>query len=295
MASQNKGERPPRELVVPETMKIAALLAELMPPGSAGQPALPLTPPKDVADEVAAGTFSAPALQIEDLDDFEADAAPPDLVSVGVSHDEPVRASVPPLLPEVSEPAAEASVPMKTSEASNEVPDTHGSTAPTTVPESFPTASELSVPVSAPSLELPPTPVPPPRSDSSALEPSAVGVGQFLRHLNWSNDPAQPPLPTESPIAMSGPEARSTTQTVPQSKPHDPELVPLGNLSLAGFFALVNWTNDPQRVKQPRRADYGLDEQTLSEARKNPFYVIGKPRRPERDSVAEVLAEISWD
>jgi len=38
----------------------------------------------------------------------------------------------------------------------------------------------------------------------------------------------------------------------------------------------------------------GWDEQTIALARKNPFYVLGQPRRAERATVAEVLQEIEW-
>src|SRR5438067_10135717 len=82
MASEEKNERPPKDLSVPETMKIAALLAELMPPGTIG--AKPATIRRaDSMDDIGdlgglgGGNLSTPSLEIEDLDDVEPVAPAP--------------------------------------------------------------------------------------------------------------------------------------------------------------------------------------------------------------------------
>lgn len=287
MATEKKGERPPRDLSVPETMKIAALLAELMPPGTIGQPVPLATKSSEPPDDHAAGAYTAPALQIDDLDEFEAEAVSPSVVPVGASPLESNLAAVPPLLPDAPPTRSKSSPVVQTFEPAPSQPE-----LVTAVANDFQPSAE-----DAPtSPRLPPTPVPPPIDESLRTDPGDVAAGQFLAGLNWANDPTQPPIaPPETP-APGEPEVQATAdEPSTTTKPHDLELVPLGNLSASGFFSLVNWTNDPQRVRHPRRADYGLDEQTLSQARKNPFYVIGQPRRPERDSVSEVLAEISWD
>src|SRR5262245_19613837 len=69
MASDEKKERTPKDLSVPETMKIAALLAELMPPGTISSK--PAIRPTDSLDDIGGNNLSTPSLEIEDLDDVE--------------------------------------------------------------------------------------------------------------------------------------------------------------------------------------------------------------------------------
>lgn len=287
MATEKKGERPPRDLSVPETMKIAALLAELMPPGTIAQPVPLATKRSEPADDQTAGAFSAPALQIEDLDEFETEAVSPSVVPIGTSPVEPHLASVPPLLP--AAPSGPSPLSPVAGSVDGKTPEEADFAASTM--EADPTADE------APTIpRLPPTPIPPPINESLPAEPAEIAAGRFLTGLNWANDPSQPPIAaTPLPLQSADSSVGSTQERSTDRRPHDVELVPLGDLSAAGFFSLVNWTNDPQGARHPRRADYGLDEQTLSQARKNPFYVVGQPRKPERDSVAELMARISWD
>ncbi len=288
MATEKKGERPPKDLSVPETMKIAALLAELMPTGAIGQPVPLATKNPEPLEDAAAQAFAAPTLQIDDLDEFETDDVSPRNVAMSVSPHASDLSSVPPLLPEVPPPRLTTALGVETAEAHPEKgmvervgkEDRPIDTEATTLPA------------------LPPTPIPPPIDQSLPTPPSELAAGHFLAGLNWANDPSQPPIsppPSQPPTSLPERPAEHTETPTASRRAYDLELVPLGNLSAKGFFSLVNWTNDPQKVRHPRRADYGLDEQTLSQARKNPFYVVGQPRRPERDSVSEILAEIDWE
>ncbi len=216
MAQTNTNERSPRDLSVPETMKIAALLAELMPPGiEMGSGNEPISIPSGAEDSVHDGHASVldpPALQMEDLDHVEQE----------------------------------------------EVDETTVTKLSAELIDSKEIRQALEIPVE-------PTPAP------AAVKPMPV--------------PVKVVEPTPAPA-----KAVETT-----SAPLDPELIPLGSLTVAGYFSLVNWKNDPKRVRHPRRADYGLDQQTLAQASRNPFYVVGQPRRAEERSVSEVMAEIAWE
>ncbi len=226
MAQTNTNERSPRDLSVPETMKIAALLAELMPPGiEMGSGNEPISIPSGAEDSVHDGHASVldpPALQMEDLDHVEQEEV-----------DETT----------VTKLSAEL-IDSKEIKQAREIPV-----------EPTPALARTAEPVPAPAA-VKPMPVP-----VKAVEPT--------------------PAPAK---------AVETT-----SAPLDPELIPLGSLTVAGYFSLVNWKNDPKRVRHPRRADYGLDQQTLAQASRNPFYVVGQPRRAEERSVSEVMAEIAWE
>lgn len=216
MAQTNTNERSPRDLSVPETMKIAALLAELMPPGvEVGSGNAPIQLPISDSDSILdtqGSVHDSPALQLEDLDQV----APAEVEDMTVTTPLPEFA-----LPNEPKLAREAPVVDSTPKAATIV------------------------------------------------------------------EPVKPAAPV-APAALAEP-AESA------SAPLDPELIPLGSLTVAGYFSLVNWKNDPKRVRHPRRADYGLDQQTLAQASRNPFYVVGQPRRPEERSVSEVMAEIAWE
>jgi len=217
MAHSNTNDRSPRDLSVPETMRIAALLAELMPPGVEGSDgSAPILLPSNDSDSIHDGQgtiVESPALQMQDLD--EADEA--------------------------------------------EAEDM-------TVTKPIPSFAEVngSKPTPVASLEAKPAPVTPPEP-----APVSAKLAEPLPAVAKSPEPAHPAL--------------------------DPDLIPLGSLTVAGYFSLVNWKNDPRRVRHPSRADYGLDAQSLAQASRNPFYVVGQARRPEDRSVSEVMAEIAWE
>jgi len=262
MASENKNERPAKDLSVPETMKIAALLAELMPTAPAGAKPATLRP-TDSLDDIGGGNLSTPALSIDDLDDMEpvapAAAAPPKVADAGSKVVE-----TPPKIEAPRQPPAPKIIATVTP-------------GPGSKPLSKVDAPKVVAPKMEASPALPPTPVPPPLHTKAAA-PSDESAGSHMGRYNWNKarDVKAPEAP-KPPVAA-----------------HDPELIPVGGLAAASFFGLVNWKNEPARARQPRRADFGLDEQTLAVARQNPFYVLGQPRRAERETVAEVLAEIKW-
>jgi hypothetical protein len=296
MASDNQSKRAPRDLPVPETMKIAALLAELMPPGS-NAPPVPLAPKSEEAlDEAAAGPFSAPVLQIEDLDDLEGEIPSPASVPLASSLSQSDLTSVPPLLTQVPAPTIGT-----TETVASDLPSSASTLSPPE-PESATTLpSDANQPEAATERTAASTAPAPVTDDAIPAEAGAVAIGEFLTKLNWTNSSQKSEVPPDA-TSPAGEALEMTTRQLESARPsrastpaHDQDLVPLGHLTFSGFLALVNWTNDPQRVKQPRRVDYGLDEPTLQQARKNPFYLVGQPRRPERDSVAEVMAEISWE
>jgi hypothetical protein len=211
MTKTNKNDRSPRDISVPETMRIAALLAELMPPGtdmdSRAAPVAIQTEVTDSIDGAASSILAPPALQMEDLDDLG--PAQPDDMSVTRLVDSPVESSG-------TKPVADA-----------------------------PAAAKLA---------------PPKVDETVAAKPT-------------------PPKVDETVAATS----------------LDLELIPLGGLTVAGYFSFVNWKNDPRRVRRPRRADFGLDDQTLAQASRNPFLVVGQPRRADERSVSEVMAGIVWE
>jgi hypothetical protein len=262
MANDKKNDRPPKDLPVPETMTIAALLAELMPPGArSAKPAGTSEPSED------SGGLAAPALQIEDLDDFEPTPAP---------FEPPV------VIPDIRPTTASVVTPVMLPPRQMPTPRITATVVPAAKIEQPRVIVEPTPP------PLPPTPVPPPVPALTAVTPSEQAWGEFISNANWTNVPTRP----EPPKAAPPPPAPEPDKPVTTSL--DPDLIPIGNLAASGYFTIVNWRNEPERAKHPRRADFGLDEQTLAVARKNPFYVVGQPRRAEHATVADVLSEIGW-
>jgi hypothetical protein len=303
MAQNNKSIRPPKDLSVPETMKIAALLAELMPPG-VGDGSTPVSldvAPHDSMDESPSALVGSPALQIEDLEDSSHIEAPPSEMPLH---------SLPQPAVELGRDVPSIAIP----DTRREAPTPNAPTTPVALTN---TPSQRIVPV-APLIPIddeadanatawaPPisdarksghdarpwqTPAPeiPPKAMAEAHDEETA-----VTKLIDSPVPTPPIKQPDEPPASAAPAepAVASTQAI---APVDPDLIPLGSLSVGGFFSLVNWKNEPHRARHPRRADYGLDEQTLAQASKNPFYVVGQPRRPEERNVSEVLSEIAWE
>jgi hypothetical protein len=268
----SKHDRSPKDLSVPETMRIAALLAELMPP--------------DNLDEVS----SAPA--------EEPDIPPVSDPQFGVVEQaaaNPMQTMLVEVMPTMPEPVdpfvglAQAIKPLAAKVGSAQGVDR-------IVPKSE-------------SAQGQPKPAPlsgSAQGESRPLSGSAQGRARSTRITATvtSGPGVLVSTPASEPEVASPPLAPTPAQTVartpssatpPTRRALDPELIPLGGISVAGFFSLVNWNNSPDRVKLPKRADYGLDEATLTHARKNPFYLIGQPRKPESKTVAEILSEIEWE
>src|SRR5262249_22694013 len=111
-------------------------------------------------------------------------------------------------------------------------------------------------------------------------------------------EPGPMPL-SDSPSVYVSDEANSRRDRRPEKAinraPANVDLMPLGNLTTAFFFSLMNWPNERERVRHPRRSDFGLDEASLRLAQTIPFYVTGQPRVPDRFSVAAIMAEFVWE
>jgi hypothetical protein len=289
MTSDAKNDRGPKDLPVPETMRIAALLAELMPPGGFGPPAssgplsiladeLPLSPDAESTE----GPFP-PLRPVEHvpppLPEVKVTVPPPITVTPTTTPSRPTRR----ITAQVVQASAHA--------ASKQAPKVDAVTETPKAPE-----------VKADSAKPPAAPAPktiPATEFKSGVDaakahvaaPPTVLASEIRKMRTQTIDPefVKPTPPAPPPAKPREP--------VPAAKPAVPadDLIPLGDLSVSGFFSLVNWRNDKDQTRHPRRSDYGLDEQTLALARRNPFYVIGKPRRPESQNVASVLSEIAWE
>jgi hypothetical protein len=272
--ADNHKDRAPNDLPVPETMQIAALLAELMPPGA------------------LASSASESATSVK-LDERPVNS----LVSFDDMPDEPAEIAD-------DSPRGIAGAPGSLTVVDSTLMPLVSSPPVAAQPSSLTVVDSTLMPVP------PPAPAPSPRQPA-APPATAVPSGskavastppRFEARLQPGR-PKQPPLepPTRRVEAEPPPikpsvesEKRGPAKATKPSRPAD-DLIPLGDLSVSGYFSLVNWRNDPEQARHPRRSDYGLDEQTLALARKNPFYVIGQPRRPESRNVAEVLSEIAWE
>jgi hypothetical protein len=347
MADEAKNNRSAQDLPGPETMQIAALLAELMPPGGLGSKAGP-SPLSILADQLPGPTAS----EVREMSPSElielappAQAVPPPLPEVKVpptaasvvvtptmTPNRPTRritASVvaantqPPAPPKVepkiekkvepppppapkpdlkTDKKAEPSVPRIEVRAQPPRPQPEPKVeAPPPKPQPEPKKAQAPAPKAQPVQAQPPKSQPEPKveaqTDKPAPQPSAfaspvtVPLTEIIKLQNRKTDAV-----AGKPAATDAPKAKAAEPVVPlpTAVPAD-DLIPLGDLSVGGYFSLVNWRNDPEQTKHPRRSDYGLDEQTLALARQNPFYVIGKPRRPEARNVASVLSEIAWE
>jgi hypothetical protein len=310
MTQTNKNDRSPKDLSVPETMKIAALLAELMPPGvEMGSGSTPVSLQADAGESVddsPSPIHGPPALQMEDLDELaENESASSDDLSRSPTpppaawsalpgkSTRPVRDTAPPAAPAAwqnppSRPVPSAPAPAPIQEVTTPpvivLPKLSEIRTPTGMQQPVSTASpasQESKPQKAPIQETQPAP--------AAIQAEDTTVTKLMERTNRSNNAEF--LREASAVSKAAPAKIAG----PKSAPLDLDLIPLGSLTVAGYFSLVNWKNDPRRIRHPKRADYGLDEQTLAQASRNPFYVVGQPRRPEDRSVSEVLAEIVWE
>lgn len=350
--ADKKNERSATELPVPETMRIAALLAELMPSGGLAGGAKEAVI-KVEKEEAASHPMIElpPPLPVAKLAPQSADPLPP----------------VPPTPEAVAAPRANAptaAAPLTVSVMPEATPRSKTAVAPATAmpklapPVRPPSRGEIKLeaePIRPPSkaeIKLEPAPVRPPSKAEIRLEPPPLRplsnaeirleqqppVAKPVAEAPAAAKPASEPeikkaapLPVKqeppkanapAPIKQEPPKTapvkqeppKAATPAPPRQEPpraaapatherpkaatqaaKDDELIPLGDLSVGGYFSLVNWRNDRQKAKHPRRSDYGLDEQTLALARRNPFYLVGRPRVPEARSVAAVLSEIAWD
>jgi hypothetical protein len=255
------------DMAVPETMRIAALLAELMPSGG------------------LAGGKNADITKVDVAEPAVADEAPAKTAA-------PVSQTTPPLPPVHMTPTA-ANVQAPGSHANLRLP-------PAAMPIRPPSKAEfkLEPAPSKSSFKLPP--VDPPVEAKRPQSKSEFRLEAMPPKAPAKQPPLEPPAESKRKSSFEPPKAAPEPAKSKPEKPAKPaakddDLIPLGDLSVSGYFSLVNWRNDAEQAKHPRRSDYGLDEQTLALARLNPFYLIGQPRRPETRSVANVLSEIAWE
>lgn len=268
--AEKVNERESADLPIPETMRIAALLAELMP-----------------SNGLAAGAKEA----VTKLDKSESASRS----SIELPPPLPVAKPVPEVVAAMAAPTAVAVVaaPKAVTTAPVTVPASPDATAriKSAATSAMPKAMPTLRPPSKAEFRLEPEPTRPPSKTEIKLEPVAPKppVAKPVADVHAA------PKPTSESEARKSAPAKSEPKKVAESAGKDDDLIPLGDLSVGGYFSLVNWRNERDKAKHPRRSDYGLDEQTLALARRNPFYLIGHPRRPEARSVANVLSEIVWD
>jgi hypothetical protein len=171
---------------------------------------------------------------------------------------------------------------------------------PTAMPVRPPSKAEFKLDAAPPKPAFKQPPVDPPVENKRPQSKGEFKLEAMPPKAPVKQPPLEPPADSKRKSSFEPPKAAPEPAKPKPEKPAKPaikddDLIPLGDLSVSGYFSLINWRNEPEQAKHPRRSDYGLDEQTLALARLNPFYLIGQPRRPETRSVANVLSEISWE
>jgi hypothetical protein len=261
MSDIDNKDRSPMNLSFPETTKIAALLAELMPSGT---PATTAPTAALAASEPQAGVPVADVPPSPDLTEE------PELN---------VRTNfVPP------PPAARRATPERRITATvTRIPIAKAALVPSSVSE-----EEISVVLSATAATPNPAPVEPAAEQNPPHSQGQKNLGDgptgaFLGRYNWKNE-----------AAVGKPGAKIDDPTSHGSA-SDIDWIPLGELTATAYFSLVNWRNEPDRPSRIRRRDLGLDEDSLTQAKTVPFFVVGKPRVPDRTTVAAILSQVAWE
>jgi hypothetical protein len=242
---------------MPQRAKIAELLADLMPPlPSAENHPVIMAAAEPPRPEDSHPIYDTRALALEDLE-FETTANSAPAVHA------PLPLPVPPALPK---PTGAPVMPKPL------LPPTKKLDAEVTL---TPVAPRLD-PRTAEEMRLPPSKHLPDLANASA--------DLFLQHYNWRNAvqvaPARPAAPTiPAPIAKPAPAKL--------------DLIPLGNLTTAGFFALMNWRNDPEQVRHPVRDPLaGIDADAITLLKSLPFFGYGPPEGTW--TVAAVMSQVAW-
>ena len=246
---------------IPERAKIAALLADLMQPlpPAESQPT-PAPPVTARALEDSHPIFDSPGLALDELDFDSLPAIPQAPVA-------PLALPAPPALPPRQtnseiKPAAVATLGAeKIAESITPL-----------VPVHLTPATEAS-PVQT-AAKIPPLP-------QLATEPA----NSFLQKANWRNAPEEKPAPTVAPPSRSA---------VQRKKPK-PDLIPLGNVTTAGYFTLINWRNQPELVRHPVRDPFaGIEPETITLAKNVPFFSYGSPSGSPW-SVSALMSQFAWE
>jgi hypothetical protein len=241
MATQETKERSKRNLVLPETGRIAALLADLMP-------------------GVAPATES------------ESDDTEPINSSVAVDIEPPVTEILPPEIFATAPAASTKRVPQDIDAAVVELQPTlkndSGWDSGRCDPDKNLIPDTLLV-----------TALPWGAHAETDFQVSEVAASDVLTDRIEVANPSQSAPAVDAPAPVSVADDR----------------IPLGELTTAAYFALVNWQNRPDRGRHPRLSDFGLDDASLALAKVIPFYVVGQPRVADKTTVAAVLSEVAWE
>jgi hypothetical protein len=162
--------------------------------------------------------------------------------------------------------------------------------------------AEFTAPSLAPDdLEPPPEETPPPVRVLPRTGPATYAVVETVAPAAEASLP--PPIPRRAP--NSGPitlgelviEQATAAPVNPPPLPIGPvaaaQRIPLGDLTVAGFFSLVNWRNEQAAVRHPPFAPR-YDARTSAELRKIPFILLDEPSVDDSWSVAAVLKSFAW-
>src|SRR5579864_4915323 len=307
---------------IPERAKIAELLAELMPPlpPDENQPLAAGFVPQSPGLEASHPIFDSPGLALEDVDLDALPAAaqvPIAPLPLPVPPAMPARPSDPEtkLPPTVSFSRAELQrITASQSKAELKLPPVSSSKAELQLPAISPSKAELQLPAISPAKEEPPVasptkvempkvpitpvvpvhfalaadeaemqavekPAPPPEL---ALEPAS----SFLQKYNWRNT-REEKKPAPIPVALSKPVTQPNVPTA--------DLIPMGNVTTAGYFTLMNWRNRPDQVRHPIRDPLaGLEKETITLAKGVPLFGYG-PTGGAAWTVATVMALAAWE
>jgi len=241
MATQEMKERSKRNLLLPETGKIAALLADLMP--GVAPAAESESDDTDPINSSVAPAIEPPATELISPVIL---AAPPAAATEPVQHD--IDAAV-----DQPQPTLKSDSSWDSGKCDPDKNPVHDTLLVTALPWRAIAATDFTVSEAAESIAL-----------TDQIEVA---------------DPGQPASAVDAPASVSIPDDR----------------IPLGELTVAAYFALVNWQNRPDRGRHPRLSDFGLDDASLALAKVIPFYVVGQPRVADKTTVAAVLSEVAWE
>jgi hypothetical protein len=256
----------PKEM--PETFKIAQLLAELMPEDA--QPDKPaVVMAKSHADEVLVDV-NTPHMTMEDM---------------GLRIREPAKSSVIPASADV----ADVDMFSQHEDLPEEIFAPPAEPVKPLMPAVTPRERHIPGPVKPPALAEPP-PLPPTLAEPPPLPPTPVTppvvvpvqepASSFLNRYNWRNESAPPPAAKKQPA--------------PTPPAKTPELLPLGTLAASSYFALVNWRNQPDQVRHPVREQPGFDAESLIMCEGAPFHGMGS-RDLKELTVSAVMAQCVWE
>lgn len=245
---------------LPETVQIAQLLAELMPE------------PVDSAKEPVGST------------DFRVQLTR-DQNELAPSFDDLPPIPSPPPPPFLSK-TIHATFPQKKAPTQPAEPAAEANVVPATTPP-LPVAETIEAAPAELEVKLPPL--------SEEKISNAAPKRQLAAETN-SDFVLESVSPAEIPAARrteDRPIEPAAVLTAKSSLVSVEGRIPLGDLTLAAFFSLVNWHNDPSAVRHPPPVPR-FDAKTTEELRKIPFIVLDAEPTEDEWSVAAVLKSFRW-